>query len=64
LEDQRRWAEAEAVCRDALKIEPSDPAIQRHMAVLLRRLGRYRQPSPGDWASAVAAVRLAAGQPA
>lgn len=46
LEDQRRWSEAEAVYRDFLKIEPSDPTIQRHLAFLLLRLGRYLEAWP------------------
>jgi hypothetical protein len=46
LEDQRRWGEAETVYRDFLKVEPSDPTIQRHMAFLLLRLGRYVEAWP------------------
>jgi ADP-heptose:LPS heptosyltransferase len=46
LEDQRRWAEAEAVYRDFLKIEPGEPLIERHLAYLLLRLGRYQEAWP------------------
>jgi hypothetical protein len=46
LEDQRRWAEAETVYRDALKIDPNDPPAQRQLAFLLLRLGRYLEAWP------------------
>lgn len=46
LEDQRRWAEAEAVYRDALKVDPNDPEQQRQLAFLLLRLGRYAEGWP------------------
>src|SRR4051812_38219582 len=47
LEDERRWAEAEAVYRDALKIDdPNDPVQQRQLAFLLLRLGRYAEGWP------------------
>ena len=46
LEDQRRWSEAETVYRDLLKVYPADPPIQRHLAYLLLRLGRYAEAWP------------------
>jgi hypothetical protein len=46
LEDQRRWAEAEAVYRDALAADPNDPVQQRQLAFLLLRLGRYAEAWP------------------
>jgi Tetratricopeptide repeat len=46
LEDQRRWAEAERVYRDALKIDPNDPPNLRQLAFLLLRLGRYAEAWP------------------
>ncbi|HLZ74422.1 tetratricopeptide repeat protein [Phenylobacterium sp.] len=46
LEDGRRWADAEAVYRDALKRDPKDPALQRQLAFLLLRLGRYQEGWP------------------
>jgi hypothetical protein len=47
LEDERRWAEAEAVYRDALKVDDAnDPVQQRHLAFLLLRLGRYAEGWP------------------
>jgi tetratricopeptide (TPR) repeat protein len=47
LEDQRRWAEAEAVYREALKVDdPSNPVQQRQLAFLLLRLGRYAEGWP------------------
>jgi tetratricopeptide (TPR) repeat protein len=47
LEDERRWAEAEAVYRDALKLDdPGDPVQQRQLAFLLLRLGRYLEGWP------------------
>ena len=46
LEDGRRWADAEAVYRDALKRDPNDPVQQRQLAFLLLRLGRYAEAWP------------------
>ena len=46
LEDGRRWDEAEAVYRDALKRDPKDPVAQRQLAFLLLRLGRYAEGWP------------------
>jgi hypothetical protein len=47
LEDQRRWAEAEAVYREALKVDdPNDAVQQRQLAFLLLRLGRYAEGWP------------------
>lgn len=46
LEDARRWAEAEAVYRDALKLDANDPVAQRQLAFLLLRLGRYAEAWP------------------
>ncbi|THD58740.1 tetratricopeptide repeat protein [Phenylobacterium sp.] len=46
LEDQGRWGEAEAIYRDYLKIEPDGPLIQRQLAYLLLRLGRYLEAWP------------------
>ena len=57
LEDQRRWADAEAVYRDMLQRDPADPVQQRELAFLLLRTGRYdegwplyeaRMVKPGD----------------
>jgi Tfp pilus assembly protein PilF len=46
LEDERRWDEAEAVYRDALRADPNDPVQQRQLAFLLLRLGRYAEGWP------------------
>lgn len=46
LEDQRRWTDAEAVYRDMLAREPGDPVMQRQLAFLLLRLGRYVEGWP------------------
>ena len=46
LEDGRRWGEAEAVYRDALKLDANDPVAQRQLAFLLLRLGRYAEAWP------------------
>ena len=46
LEDSRRWAEAEAAYRDALRLDPADPTAQRQLAFLLLRLGRYAEAWP------------------
>jgi hypothetical protein len=47
LEDGRRWAEAEAVYREALAVDdPADPVMRRHLAFLLLRLGRYAEAWP------------------
>ncbi|HEX3364309.1 tetratricopeptide repeat-containing glycosyltransferase family protein [Phenylobacterium sp.] len=46
LEDGRRWAEAEAAYRDALRLDPNDPPAQRQLAFLLLRLGRYAEAWP------------------
>lgn len=46
LEDSRRWADAEQVYRDALKINANDPVQQRQLAFLLLRLGRYAEGWP------------------
>jgi hypothetical protein len=46
LEDQRRWADAEAAYREQLKRDPADPALQRQLAFLLLRLGRYAEGWP------------------
>jgi hypothetical protein len=46
IEDGRRWPEAEAVYREMLRIDPSDPVMQRQLAFLLLRLGRYAEAWP------------------
>jgi hypothetical protein len=46
MEDGRRWAEAEAVYRAQLKLDPNDPVQQRELAFLLLRLGRYAEAWP------------------
>jgi len=46
LEDQGRWAEAEAAYRQVLKVAPDDPVMQRQLAFLLLRLGRYAEGWP------------------
>jgi len=46
IEDGRRWAEAEAVYRDMLGRDPKDPVMQRQLAFLLLRLGRYAEAWP------------------
>ena len=46
LEDQRRWADAEAVYRDQLRHDPNDAVAQRQLAFLLLRLGRYAEGWP------------------
>jgi len=46
LEDQRRWADAEAVYREQLKRDPQDPALRRQLGYLLLRLGRYAEGWP------------------
>jgi Tetratricopeptide repeat len=46
LEDQRRWAEAEAVYREQLVRSPADPVMQRQLGFLLLRLGRYPEGWP------------------
>jgi len=46
LEDGRRWAEAEAVYREGLKADRNDPVMQRQLAFLLLRLGRYAEGWP------------------
>ncbi len=46
LEDGRRWGDAEAVYRSALARDPNDPELQRQMAFLLLRLGRYAEGWP------------------
>jgi len=46
LEDQRRWAEAEAVYSEQLKRDPADPALLRQLGFLLLRLGRYAEGWP------------------
>lgn len=46
LEDQRRWADAEAAYREVLKREPDDPVMRRQLAFLLLRLGRYAEGWP------------------
>jgi hypothetical protein len=46
LEDGRRWAEAEAVYRDMLKRDPNDAVMQRQLAFLLLRMGRYQEAWP------------------
>ncbi|MFL5298600.1 MAG: glycosyltransferase family 9 protein [Phenylobacterium sp.] len=46
LEDQRRWADAEAVYRDMLARDRDDPVMRRQLAFLLLRLGRYAEGWP------------------
>lgn len=46
LEDQRRWADAEAVYRDQQTRDPLDPQLQRQLGFLLLRLGRYAEGWP------------------
>jgi tetratricopeptide (TPR) repeat protein len=46
LEDQRRWADAEAAYRDQLKLDPADPQLRRQLGYLLLRLGRYAEGWP------------------
>jgi hypothetical protein len=47
LEDGRRWADAEAVYRDALHLDAANDLVQqRHLAYLLLRLGRYAEGWP------------------
>jgi hypothetical protein len=46
LEDQRRWADAETVYRDQLKIDPADPALRRQLGYLLLRTGRFIEGGP------------------
>ncbi len=46
LEDQSRWADAEACYREVLKAAPDDPVMQRQLAFLLLRLGRYAEGWP------------------
>jgi tetratricopeptide (TPR) repeat protein len=46
LEDQRRWADAEAAYRDQLKRDPGDPQLRRQLGYLLLRLGRYAEGWP------------------
>ena len=46
IEDGRRWAEAEAVYREGLALDPNDPPLQRQLAFLLLRLGRYAEAWP------------------
>ena len=46
LEDQRRWADAEAAYREMLARDPTDPVMQRQLAFLLLRLGRYAEGWP------------------
>lgn len=46
LEDQRRWADAEAAYREQLAHDPADPVMQRQLAFLLLRLGRYAEGWP------------------
>jgi hypothetical protein len=46
LEDQRRWSDAEAVYREQLARDPADPEMQRQLAFLLLRLGRYAEGWP------------------
>ncbi len=46
LEDERRWADAEAVYLEALAAVPGDPEMRRQLAFLLLRLGRYAEGWP------------------
>ena len=46
LEDQRRWAEAEAVYRQGLAQDAEDPVMRRQLGFLLLRLGRYAEGWP------------------
>jgi hypothetical protein len=46
LEDGRRWGEAETVYREALQRDPANPVMQRQLAFLLLRLGRYAEGWP------------------
>ena len=46
LEDESRWADAETAYRDVLKVAPDDPVMQRQLAFLLLRLGRYAEAWP------------------
>jgi hypothetical protein len=46
LEDQRRWAEAEAVYREQLARDPADPVMRRQLGFLLLRQGRYAEGWP------------------
>jgi len=46
LDDQDRWAEAEAVYRAFLKVQPADPVIRLQLAFLLLRDGRLAEAWP------------------
>jgi tetratricopeptide (TPR) repeat protein len=46
LEDERRWADAEAVYLETLAAVPGDPEMRRALAFLLLRLGRYAEAWP------------------
>ena len=46
LEAGRRWDEAEAVYRQGLALDANDPPLQRELAFLLLRLGRYAEAWP------------------
>ncbi len=46
LEDGRRWGEAETVYREGLALNAGDAPLQRQLAFLLLRLGRYAEAWP------------------
>jgi hypothetical protein len=46
LQDQARFAEAEAVLRDALEQLPADPMLLWHLGFMLLRQGRYAEGWP------------------
>jgi hypothetical protein len=46
LEDQRRYAEAEALCRQELARRPGHPGLERRLGFLLLREGRFAEGWP------------------